>query len=147
MLNRRSDHIDKLIERIWQLGYAATSRKYAAYLPVPPMIGEYEVDFIARSRNAYAIGLFIDESDFNQPEMVTKIEYLATRKHKATNRQVLLFLGVPISLFFKVKKMIANLTPAAQENIRLYPTNAPEPTDLFALSGTRHRSDTAFTTN
>lgn len=147
MLNRRSDHIDKLIERIWQLGYAATSRKYAAYLPVPPMIGEYEVDFIARSRNEYALGLFLEEADLNAPDITVKLDYLATRRHKTTNKEVVLFLGVPISLYFRVKKLIAALQPVAQANIRLYPTNAPEPNDLFSLPGSRPRIDSVFTTN
>ena len=53
--------------------------------------------------------------------MLEKLNYLATRQTKFTNKRVLLFVGVPNDLFKLAKELIDFLDDAARKNIRLFP--------------------------
>jgi hypothetical protein len=113
--------VDLLVEKFWKQGYLTVSRKYGTYLPEPSKVGNFEVDIIARYKKNYAIGITLTETDLKDPKMLEKLNYLATRQTKFTNKRVLLFVGVPNDLFKLAKELIDFLDDAARKNIRLFP--------------------------
>ena len=118
----RQRNVDDLINHFWKNGYLTLSRRYGKYLPEPSKIGEYDVDAIGRLKKKYAIGVILSSEDLEDPKIYSKLEYLATRHTKFSNRKVKLFVGVPKELFNKVKLFIGNLTEEAQKNIKLVAT-------------------------
>jgi hypothetical protein len=113
--------VDLLVEKFWKQGYLTVSRKYGTYLPEPSKVGNFDVDIIARYKRNYAIGITLIEADLKDPKILEKLNYLATRQTKFTNKRVLLFVGVPNDLFKLAKELIDFLDDAARKNIRLFP--------------------------
>ncbi|GBD86540.1 hypothetical protein BMS3Abin03_00460 [bacterium BMS3Abin03] len=95
-------------------------RKYGTYLPEPSRVGGFEVDIIARYKNDYAIGVTLNENDFNSGNLIDKLNYLATRHTKYTNKKVMLFLGVPAAYYKQAKLILEQLQPDARKNIKLF---------------------------
>ena len=77
-------------------------------------MGGFEVDIVARYKKDYAIGITLDEVNIENPELKNKISFLATRKTKFTNKQVLLFIGISHNL----KKKIEYITDTLDDNVR-----------------------------
>ena len=115
----RQRKVDDLVDHFWKNGYLTLSRKFGTYLPNPKNIGEYEVDAIGKLKKKYAIGLILSEDELNDPKVFAKLEYLATRYTKYTNKRVTLFVGVPKMLFNKIKLCISNLSEEAQKIIKV----------------------------
>lgn len=113
--------VDLLVEKFWKQGYLTVSRKYGTYLPEPSKVGNFDVDIIARYKKNYAIGITLTEADLKDPKILEKLNYLATRQTKFTNKRVLLFVGVPSDLFKLAKELIDFLDDTARKNIRLFP--------------------------
>jgi hypothetical protein len=113
--------VDLLVEKFWKQGYLTVSRKYGTYLPEPSKVGNFDVDIIARYKRNYAIGITLTEADLKDPKILEKLNYLATRQTKFTNKRVLLFVGVPNDLFKLAKELIDFLDDTARKNIRLFP--------------------------
>jgi len=117
----RQRKVDDLVSHFWKNGYLTLSRKFGTYLPEPGNVGKYEVDAIGKLKKKFAIGVTLSEEELNDPKIYTKLEYLATRHTKYSNQKVTLFVGVPKSLFNKVKLCISNLSSDAKKNIKLVP--------------------------
>ncbi len=115
----RQRKVDDLVDHFWKNGYLTLSRKFGTYLPNPSNVGEYEVDAIAKLKKKYAIGVTLSEEDLNDPKVYSKLEYLATRHTKYSNKRVTLFVGVPKTLFNKVNICMLNLSSEAQKNIKV----------------------------
>jgi hypothetical protein len=113
--------VDDLVNHFWKNGYLTLSRKFGTYLPKPSNVGEYEVDAIGKLKKKYAIGVTLSEEELNDPKVYRKLEFLATRQTKYSNKRVTLFVGVPKSLFNKVKLCLINLSSEAQKNIKIVP--------------------------
>ncbi len=113
-------NIDLLVEEFWKLGYLTVSRKYGTYLPEPSKVGKFEVDIIARQRKNYAIGVTLDYSDLNAPSLIDKLNFLATRQTKYSNKRVILFVGVPKELFKNMKVLIDSFDSEVKNNIKLF---------------------------
>ena len=113
-------NIDLLVEEFWKLGYLTVSRKYGTYLPEPSKVGKFEVDIVARQRKNYAIGITLDYSDLNDPSLIDKLNFLATRQTKYSNKRVILFVGVHKGLFKNIKVLIDSLNPEVKNNIKLF---------------------------
>lgn len=113
-------NIDLLVEEFWKLGYLTVSRKYGTYLPEPSKVGKFEVDIVARQRKNYAIGITLGYSDLNDPSLIDKLNFLATRQTKYSNKRVILFVGVPGELFKNMKVLIDSLNPEVKNNIKLF---------------------------
>lgn len=113
-------NIDLLIEEFWKLGYLTVSRKFGTYLPEPSKVGKFEVDIVARQRKNYAIGITLNYSDLNDPSLIDKLNYLATRQMKYSNKRVILFVGVPGELIKNIKALIDSLNPEVKNNIKLF---------------------------
>ncbi|MFZ0452943.1 MAG: hypothetical protein WCE54_23595 [Ignavibacteriaceae bacterium] len=121
MLNTiKRKNIDLLVEEFWKLGYLTVSRKYGTYLPEPSKVGKFEVDIVARQRKNYAIGITLTYSDLNDPSLIDKLNFLATRQTKYSNKRVILFVGVPRELFKNMKVLIDSFNPEIKNNIKLF---------------------------
>jgi hypothetical protein len=105
----RQRKVDDLVDHFWKNGYLTLSRRFGTYLPEPSNVGMYEVDAIGKLKKKYAIGVTLSEEELNAPKIYSKLEYLATRHTKYTNKNVTLFVGVPKLLFNKVKLCVSNL--------------------------------------
>jgi hypothetical protein len=112
--------IDHLIDQFWKNGYLTVSRKFGTYLPEPEKIGGFDVDIIARQGKEYALGITISEEDFKDPRLLDRISYLATRKTRFTQKQVLLYVGVPEESLLLAKGLIDSLSNEIKTNIRLF---------------------------
>ena len=116
----RRRYIDLLVEEFWKHGYLTVSRKYGTYLPEPAKVGEYDVDIIARYKKNYAIGITLSEEDLNDPNLINKIKFLATRQTKYTNKRVMLFIGVESEFFKNAKTLIELFEHDIKKNIKLF---------------------------
>jgi len=119
LMKRRT--IDLLVEQFWKRGYLTVSRKYGTYLPEPSKIGKFDVDIVAKYKNNYALGVTITNEDIDDSLITDRLNYLATRQTKFTNKKVLLFIGVPSGLYANARIIIDKLEPDARKNIRLFP--------------------------
>jgi hypothetical protein len=115
--------VDLLIEQFWKHGYLTVSRKFGTYLPEPAKVGEFDVDIVAKHNNNYAIGITLTREELNDTKIIDRLNYLATRQTKYTNKRVLLFIGVHSSLFKNAKALIEMLDQEARKNIKLFPIN------------------------
>lgn len=113
-------NIDYLIEQFWKNGYLTLSRKFGTYLPEPEKIGGFDVDIIAKQGKEYALGITISEEDFRDPKLLDRISFLATRKTKFTQKQVLLYIGIPEEHLLLAKGLIDSLSNDIKNNIKLF---------------------------
>lgn len=113
--------IDLLVEEFWKQGYLTLSRKYGTYLPEPSKVGLFDVDIIARYKKNIAIGITLNEDDFRNPDLIKKLDYLASRRTKYSNKKVLLFVGVPERKMKTIKILIEAIVPETRKNIKLLP--------------------------
>ncbi len=116
----RRRYIDLLVEEFWKQGYLTVSRKYGTYLPEPAKVGEFDVDIIARYKKNYAIGITLSEEDLNDPNLINKIKFLATRQTKFTNKKVMLFIGVESEFYKNAKTLIELFEHDIKKNIKLF---------------------------
>jgi hypothetical protein len=113
------ENIDELIKYFWQNGYMTIKRKYGTYLPEPAPVGKYDVDAVGRLNKKFALGIVITEDDLRDNKIIAKLEFLATRQTKYSNKKVILFAGVHPENFSRAKTMIESLSIAAAKNIKL----------------------------
>ena len=118
MLDKRK-YVDTLVKNFWKLGYMTVKRKYGTYLPEPGKVGEFDIDIIARQEKDYAVGITLLEEELNNPKLLEKITFLATRRTKFSNREVQLFLGIPSKHYKKVKQLTDLLEDDVKKNIKL----------------------------
>lgn len=119
MIDRRKE-IDLLVEQFWKRGYLTLSRRYGTYLPEPSSIGGFEVDIVARQKNNYAIGLTLSDDDLNDPSLINRLRFLATRQTRNSNKKVLLFVGISKSDFSITKTLLDKIEEDIRKNIRLF---------------------------
>lgn len=115
------ESVDALIEHFWQNGYLTLSRKFGTYLPAPKKIGEYDVDAVARYKQKIAIGITLSENELNDPKILSKISFLASKNSAGTNKKVVLFVGVPAESLSKAKIIITGLDEELRKNIKIVP--------------------------
>ena len=118
MLDKRK-YIDTLVKNFWKLGYLTVKRKFGTYLPEPGKIGEFDIDVVAKQEKNYAIGITLHSEELNNPKLLEKITFLATRHTKFSNRQVQLFLGIPSKHYKKIKQLVELLDNEVKKNIKL----------------------------
>jgi hypothetical protein len=118
MLDKRK-YIDTLVKNFWKLGYLTVKRKFGTYLPEPGKIGEFDIDVVAKQEKNYAIGITLHAEELNNPKLLEKITFLATRHTKFSNRQVQLFLGIPSKHYKKIKQLVELLDDEVKKNIKL----------------------------
>ncbi|MEW6194447.1 MAG: hypothetical protein AB1521_04720 [Bacteroidota bacterium] len=117
----KRERVDSLIDQLWNSGYLTLSRKYGKYLPSPSPVGNYEVDAIAKYKKKIAFGIVLNEDELNDPNLITKLEYLASAKTKYQENRITIFLGVPNHLLIKAHMITATLKEEAKEHIKIVP--------------------------
>jgi hypothetical protein len=119
MIPEKRKSIDLLVEEFWRKGYLTISRKFGTYLPEPNEIGGFEVDVVARQKKDYALGITLSPDDLNNPEILSRISYLATRQSRYTSNRVKLFIGIPIEYLNAAKERFKSLSPEVSANIKI----------------------------
>lgn len=117
LMKRKS--VDLLVEQFWKQGYLTLSRKFGTYLPEPTKIGNFDIDIIAKYKKNYAIGITLTSEDFTANDLIDKINFLATRHTKFSNKKVILFVGVPAEYFKNAKALLEMLNPEIKKNVKL----------------------------
>ncbi len=112
-------NVDLLVENFWKRGYLTVSRKFGTYLPEPSKVGIFDVDVVAKLRKNYAIGITLSSKDLEDPDLLKRIKFLATRQTKYTNKRVQLFIGVPAENYRTVKSLISILNEDERKNIKI----------------------------
>lgn len=111
--------IDLLVREFWRLGYFTLRRKFGTYLPEPENIGRFSVDAIGRQKEKYAIGITLTKEEIFTPDLIEKINYLASRKTKFSEKPILLLIGVPEAYYKQVKEILLSVDEHLRKNIRL----------------------------
>jgi hypothetical protein len=120
MVNRsKRDRVDSLIDHFWQNGYLTLSRKYGKYLPAPPVMGEYEVDAVAKYKKKIALGLTITSEELNDPKFLTRLDTIIRYNGQFPNSKITLFLGVPYNSIVKASLLISSLPEETQKVIKI----------------------------
>ena len=117
LMKRKS--VDLLVEQFWKQGYLTLSRKFGTYLPEPTKIGNFDIDIIAKYKKNYAIGIILTSDDFAKSDLIDKINFLATRHTKFSNKKVTLFVGVPAEYFKNAKALLETLKKKKKKNVKL----------------------------
>lgn len=117
--------VDALISQFWQNGYLTISRKYGKYLPEPEPIGRYNVDAVAKYKEKLAIGITLNEEDFNSDRLLSKIEYLVNVNPKYSGNKVKLFIGVNGELYYKAIQLLSDLSEETKKRIKIVRVKNP----------------------
>jgi hypothetical protein len=88
-------------------------------LPEPEDIGKFKVDVIGRQKEKYAIGITLNKEDIFNSDLIEKINYLASRKTRLSDKPILLLIGVPNNYFKQVKEIILSVDEKVKKNIKL----------------------------
>ena len=124
---RYQARVDDLITHFWKNGYLTVSRKYGKFLPEPKPIGQYDIDAVGKLKKKFALGIVLTEEELNNPKIYSKLNYLATRQTKFSNKQVTLFVGIPQNLLNKARVVVAGLEDSVKKNIKLIAINENKP--------------------
>lgn len=107
--------VDMLVNEFWRLGYFTLSRRFGTYLPEPADVGRFKVDIVGRQKDKYAIGIILNEVDFNDRNLKEKLIYLSSRHTRFSNKPVMLLVGVPENYFKQAKEILNQIN---NENLR-----------------------------
>lgn len=111
--------IDILVSEFWRLGFFTLSRRLGTYLPEPDNIGRFKVDAIGRQKEKYAIGITLSKEEIFSSDLIEKINFLASRKTRSSEKPILLLIGVPNIYFKQVKEILLNVDEKFRRNIKL----------------------------
>ena len=111
--------VDILVSEFWRLGFFTLSRRLGKYLPEPENIGKFKVDAIARQNEKYAIGITLSKEDIFNPDLIEKINYLASRRTKFSDKPILLLIGVPDFYFKQVKEILQSVDENVRKHIKI----------------------------
>jgi hypothetical protein len=115
----KREKVDFLIDHLWQHGYLTLSRKFGKYLPAPPLMGEYEVDAVAKYKKKIALGLTVSDEELNDPSFLSKLDFLANYSARFPQNRITLFLGVPYDSLVKASLLISSLDESTQKHIKI----------------------------
>lgn len=125
--------IDLLVNEFWRLGFFTISRRLGTYLPEPEDVGKFKVDVIGRQKEKYAIGIYLSKEDIFNSGLIEKINYLASRKTRSSDKPIMLLIGVTDIYFKQVKELLLNVDETFKRNIKL--------TRIVEQDFKNHRSD------
>jgi hypothetical protein len=111
--------IDLLVSEFWRLGFFTLSRRLGTYLPEPENIGRFKVDVIGRQKEKYAIGITLSKEEIFSSDLIEKINYLASRKTRSSEKSIMLLIGIPDIYFKQVKEILLNVDEKFRKNIKL----------------------------
>jgi len=119
MNNSERKSIDLLVSEFWRLGFFTLSRRLGTYLPEPENIGRFKVDVIGRQKEKYAIGITLSKEEIFSSDLIEKVNYLASRKTRSSEKPIMLLIGVPDIYFKQVKEILLNVDEKFRKNIKL----------------------------
>ena len=111
--------VDLLVSEFWRLGFFTLSRRLGIFLPEPENIGKFSVDVIGRQKEKYALGITLTNEDIFNPNLIEKINYLASRKTKSSDRSIVLIIGVPDLYLKQVREILRSVDNKLKKNIKL----------------------------
>ncbi len=111
--------IDLLVNEFWRLGFFTVKRRLGTFLPEPSNVGKFTVDVIGRQREKYAIGISLSKDDIFSSDLIEKINYLASRKTRSSDKPIMLLIGVPSIYFKQVKELLISVDEKVRKNIKL----------------------------
>lgn len=121
--NIKRETVDNLVKHFWKYGFMTVSRKFGTYLPDPKPVGKYDVEAIGKYKRKYVIGITLTAEDLDNPQTISKIQYLSSRNSNYSKTKVTLFIGIPKYLMNKAKLLISQLSEDSRKNLRLVPVN------------------------
>ena len=119
VMPRNQENVDNLVKHFWKSGYITLSRRFGTYLPEPRRVGDYDVDAIGKYKKKYAIGIILAAEELEDTKIYTKIDFLASRNTKYSNKRVILFIGVPKESINKAQLIISAMNEETKRNIKL----------------------------
>ena len=111
--------IDLLVSEFWRLGFLTLSRRLGTYLPEPENIGRFKVDAIGRQKEKYAIGITLSKEEIFSSGLIEKINFLASRKTRFSEKPIMLLIGIPDTYFKQVKEILLSVDEKFRKNIKL----------------------------
>ena len=111
--------IDLLVSEFWRLGFLTLSRRLGTFLPEPENIGRFKVDAIGRQKEKYAIGITLSKEEIFNSDLIEKINFLASRKTRFSEKPIMLLIGVPDIYFKQVKEILLSVDEKFRKNIKL----------------------------
>jgi hypothetical protein len=115
---KKKECVDELVSQFHRNGYLTLQRKYGKYLPEPEPVGVYNVDAIGKYKRKYVLGITLEEKDFEDPKLIRKLTFLASRRSKYSQTKVTLFVGVPEDLMPKFKEILWQIDELTRKNIK-----------------------------
>ncbi len=116
----RKDRIDELVWYLMTKGFGITQRKFGKYLSEPPQVGGYEVDLVAKRSKEYALGVIVTNDEPFNDAFLRKVEILASRKTKYTNKTVPLYLSIPAERLNELRRVLLRISEEQRRNVRLH---------------------------
>ena len=113
------DRVDALIKSFWKDGYLTLSRRFGTFLPEPKPMGEYSVDAVGKYKKKYAVGVVVKTEEFDDPKLISKIQYLASRYDRRSNAKVTLFIGVAKDDLVKMNLILKKIDPEFRKNMKV----------------------------
>lgn len=111
--------IDLLVSEFWRLGFLTLSRRLGTFLPEPENIGRFKVDAIGRQKEKYAIGITLSKEEIFSSGLIEKINFLASRKTRFSEKPIMLLIGIPDTYFKQVKEILLSVDEKFRKNIKL----------------------------
>jgi hypothetical protein len=111
--------IDLLVSEFWRLGFLTLSRRLGTYLPEPENIGRFKVDAIGRQKEKYVIGITLSKEEIFSSDLIEKINFLASRKTRFSEKPIMLLIGVPDIYFKQTKEILFSVDEKFRKNIKL----------------------------
>jgi hypothetical protein len=143
-MNPRKELIDLLVAQFWADGYKIIHRLFGNYVTEPPLIGEYRIDILARRGNRFAIGLILQEKDFENSDLPRMIDFLGTRRSKFANADAPLYIGVEPHLYVKLASLLRMVSPTASKNVRSFPLQLIPEVNLFTAQQASRPTASSF---
>jgi len=122
----KRERVDELIDHFWKNGYLTLYRKHGTFLPEPKPVGGYNIDAVGKYKQKLVMGVILSADDLNDPKISARLNFLATRHTKFSNRRVTLFVGVPADYYSKARMIVTALDEDAKKNIKLVKISKPE---------------------
>ncbi|HOJ37557.1 MAG TPA: hypothetical protein PLI27_08600 [Ignavibacteriales bacterium] len=117
----QENRIKDLIRFFWKFGFQPIEIRGSKYLNTPKNIGDYQIDIVAKRNDTYAIGIIVNDNEFeNQNNLIKKISFLASLKNKYNSKDIYLFLGCSKDNFENLKRLLNFVTQKYIHKIKVF---------------------------
>ena len=127
----KKDLLGLLIPKLWLEGYHIIYRKFGKYLQAPPPVGEYEIDLVAKKGNSFAIALCLSANEIDNPALIEKIRFLASRRSRFNKQPIQLFIGIDTNNYFRLARLLQMLDNDEKKSIKSFALSSVPAANLF----------------